>query len=48
VKLGDTLSNIAAAEYGDPNQWRPIAIANRIDNPRVLAPGRGLVIPPLL
>jgi len=48
VKLGDTLSNIAAAEYGDPGQWRPIAIANRIDNPRVLVPGRGLVIPPLL
>ncbi len=48
VKLGDTLSSIAAAEYGDPAKWRPIASTNRIDNPRVLAPGQVLVIPPLL
>lgn len=48
VKLGDTLSSIAAAEYGDPTKWRPIAAANRIDNPRVLTPGRVLEIPPLL
>jgi LysM repeat protein len=47
VKRGDTLSSIAAAEYGDPAAWRPIAQANRIDNPRVLEPGRLLVIPPL-
>src|SRR4029077_8198986 len=24
-KTGDTLQKIAAQEYGDPNQWRPIA-----------------------
>jgi len=48
VKLGDTLSSIAAAEYGSPAQWRPIASANQIDNPRTLTPGRVLVIPPLL
>jgi nucleoid-associated protein YgaU len=48
VKLGDTLSSIAAAEYGDSAKWRPIASANRIDNPRVLRPGQVLVIPPLL
>lgn len=48
VRLGDTLSSIAAAEYGNPAQWRPIATANAIDNPRALAPGRVLVIPPLL
>lgn len=43
---GDTLSGIAAAEYGDPGQWRHIAEANNIDNPRTLSPGV-LVIPPL-
>jgi LysM repeat protein len=47
VKLGDSLSSIAAAEYGDAADWRPIAAANRIDNPRVLAPGSRIVIPPL-
>lgn len=47
VMRGDTLSGIAAAEYGDAAQWRPIADANRIDNPRILRPGRSLVIPPL-
>lgn len=47
VRRGDTLSGIAAEEYDDPALWRPIAKANRIDNPRVLAPGRVLVIPAL-
>ena len=47
LQRGDTLSSIAAAEYGDPAKWRPIADTNRIDNPRVLTPGRVLVIPPL-
>lgn len=47
VKRGDRLSSIAAVEYGDPSRWRPIAEANRIDNPRTLEPGQVLVIPPL-
>lgn len=47
VKRGDTLSSIAAAEYGDPAKWRPIAEANRIDRPRLLQPGWVLVVPPL-
>lgn len=47
VKRGDTLSAIAATEYEDPSRWRPIAQANGIVNPRELAPGRVLVIPPL-
>lgn len=47
VKRGDTLSSIAAAEYGDAAKWRPIAAANRLDNPRILAPGRVLIIPPI-
>ena len=33
VKSGDKLPMIAAQVYGDPRLWRPIAEANRIDNP---------------
>jgi nucleoid-associated protein YgaU len=44
---GETLSLIAAQEYGDPAQWRTIAATNDIDNPRTLAPGRTLTLPPL-
>jgi hypothetical protein len=47
VKRGETLSSIAAEEYNDPGLWRPIAELNRIDNPRRLAPGLPLAIPPL-
>lgn len=47
VRRGDTLSGIAAREYGDPARWRAIAEANGIDNPRRLVPGRTLVLPPL-
>jgi LysM repeat protein len=47
VKRGDTLSSIAAAEYGDPALWRPIAAANRIADPLALAPGDRLVLPAL-
>ena len=42
---GDALWRIAAEEYGDPAQWRPIAAANNITNPRVLEPGTELIIP---
>lgn len=45
VKLGDTIQAIAAREYGDPGQWRRIAEANDLDDPRVLIPGSVLVIP---
>lgn len=47
VARGDTLSSIAAAEYGDPGTWRPIADANGLVNPRRLEVGRTLVIPVL-
>jgi nucleoid-associated protein YgaU len=47
VKRGDTLWLIAAEEYGDPGLWRPIAEKNKIYDPRVLQPGKDLVIPPL-
>jgi hypothetical protein len=45
VKQGDNLWAIAAKEYGDPADWRLIADANHIDNPRLLESGRELVIP---
>ncbi|WP_448573747.1 CIS tube protein [Trichothermofontia sp.] len=47
VKRGETLSSIAAEEYGDPALWRVIAEANRMDNPRQLSPGQALTVPPL-
>jgi hypothetical protein len=47
VLRGDTLSGIAATEYADAGKWRAIAVANGIDNPRLLTPGQVLVIPPL-
>jgi nucleoid-associated protein YgaU len=45
VRPGDTLMSIAAAFYGDVAQWRRIAEANGIEDPRRLTPGRALVIP---
>ena len=43
----DSLASIAAAEYSDPGQWRLIARANGIANPRAVAPGTVLILPPL-
>lgn len=45
VNPGDTLAWIAYQEYGDPNQWRRIAEANRLSDVRRLSPGTVLVIP---
>ncbi len=45
VTQGDSLWFIAAKQYGNPADWRLIAEANRIDNPRILKPGKELVIP---
>jgi LysM repeat protein len=47
IKRGDSLWAIAAKEYGDPAQWRPIAYKNNIENPRKLEMGREITIPPL-
>jgi hypothetical protein len=47
VKRGDTLSAIAQAAYGDATQWRAIAEANSITDPRMLAIGNVLTIPRL-
>jgi nucleoid-associated protein YgaU len=47
VRRHDTLHSLAAAEYGDPSLWRPIATANGIVNPRDLQPGMIVTIPKL-
>lgn len=46
-KQGDSLWSLAYQEYGDATLWREIAKANNIDNPRLIAPGKELVIPRL-
>ncbi len=45
VKEGDTLSSIAGQVWHDPSQWRRIASANEILNPRTLTPGQQLNLP---
>lgn len=45
VIQGDSLWFIAFKEYGDARDWRPIANANNIDNPRILNPGQELIVP---
>ncbi|MDQ1354979.1 MAG: hypothetical protein QG657_5288 [Acidobacteriota bacterium] len=45
VQEGDSLWSISAKEYGDPADWRLIADANRIANPRCLETGQELLIP---
>ncbi len=47
VAQGETLSAIAARAYDNPSLWRPIAICNRIDDPRMLAVGARLLVPQL-
>lgn len=47
VLEGDSLWRIAAREYGDASMWRPIAVANSLENPRLLESGLELKIPPL-
>jgi ethanolamine utilization protein EutN len=47
-KEGDSLWVLANAEYVDPGMWRVIANHNRLENPRIIAPGSTLELPPLL
>lgn len=47
VQRGDTLSGIAGRHYALPSEWRAIAHKNGIDDPRRLAPGVFLRVPPL-
>lgn len=45
IKRGDTLSNIAGQVYRNPKQWRVIAEANHLDDPRCVPVGKRLDIP---
>ena len=46
-KEGDSLWLLASKEYNDPQQWKVIANHNQLDNPRLIAPGTLLELPPL-
>jgi nucleoid-associated protein YgaU len=43
----DSLWAIAAKEYGDPNEWVRIAETNDLDDPREIAAGDWLELPPI-
>lgn len=45
VRRNDSLASIAADVYGDPGQWRVIALANAIEDPFVLPAGSKLTLP---
>lgn len=47
VGAGDTLARLAARYYRKSSQWRAIADANDLDDPRRLECGRILAIPPI-
>jgi nucleoid-associated protein YgaU len=47
VLQGETIANIAFQYYSNPTLWRPIAVLNRLDNPRDLSAGQLLTIPSL-
>jgi LysM repeat protein len=48
VQRGETLSSIAELVYKDPEQWRAIASANGILDPRYVAAGTRLTLPQLV
>lgn len=47
VRRGDELWTIAAQIYRNPSQWRALALANGIKDPRSLEPGTQLLVPRL-
>jgi nucleoid-associated protein YgaU len=47
VREGDSLWLISVLEYGDPSNWKVIAKANNIDDPRYLRAGSEIIVPPL-
>jgi nucleoid-associated protein YgaU len=47
LKQSETLSAVAGRYYLKPGEWRAIAEANGIEDPRRLAPGMLLKIPPI-
>jgi nucleoid-associated protein YgaU len=48
VKTGETLALIAHEEYDDAAEWRRIADANGIVDPKDVKPGTILTLPPIL
>ncbi len=44
---GDSLHSLAFREYGDAELWRVIAVANEIDDPMRVRPGRRVLVPAL-
>ena len=48
VKIGETLALIAHEEYDDAAEWRRIADANGIADPKDVKPGTVLTLPPIL
>lgn len=48
LKMGETLALIAHEEYDDAGEWRRIADANGIDDPKDVKPGTVLTLPPIL
>lgn len=47
VQAGETLSGIAGQHYRRPREWRLIADANEIEDPRRMSPGAFLTLPPM-
>jgi LysM repeat protein len=47
VQHGDTLAAVAVRFYENPALWRPIAMANGIDDPRDIVAGQELHVPSL-
>ena len=47
LRRGDSLASIAAKEYRDPRKWRPIALANQIEDPLTIPPGIAVRVPVL-
>jgi hypothetical protein len=48
LKHGETLALLAHEEYDDPAEWRRIADANGISDPKDVKPGTVLTLPPIL
>jgi hypothetical protein len=42
---GETLQSVAWSAYGDASLWRALAMANQVDDPFRLPPGRELLLP---
>jgi LysM repeat protein len=47
VHQGDALWSLSAREYGEADQWREIARANHMENPRLLRSGDIIALPAL-